>query len=129
MFIQSQQLAAGRSTNSVVTSHSRKRKADYYSTGSSGIATGIHHIISGGTTGNDVYLPSDSALTVTSSSQTDQSHVSPAHGSSNQPHLFIRPSTIKLLDGCQRSGQKVSVSHEFLRECFHTSPNPVYVYH
>ncbi|XP_045479156.1 homeodomain-interacting protein kinase 2 isoform X3 [Harmonia axyridis] len=109
MFIQSQHLVPGSSTSSVVSSHSRKRKADFYtssSSGGSGIAAGIQQIISGGTSGNDVYLPTNSAHTVTSSSQTDQNHVSPIPGSNNQQHLFIRPSTIKLLDGYQRSGQK-----------------------
>ncbi|XP_044749425.1 homeodomain-interacting protein kinase 2 isoform X2 [Coccinella septempunctata] len=108
MFIQSQQLVPGRSTNSVVSSHSRKRKADFYASSSSGsgITDGIQHIISGATSGSEVYLPSETAHTVTNSSQTNQNHVSPIPSSSNQQHLFIRPSTIKLLDGCQRSGQK-----------------------
>ncbi|KAL3267050.1 hypothetical protein HHI36_011192 [Cryptolaemus montrouzieri] len=109
MFIQSQHLVPSSSTSTGLSNHSKKRKAEHFASSSGSIAAANQHIVSAGAGGgSDAYLPShpETVHTVTSASQTDQNHASPAAGPSNQQHLFVRPSTIKLLDGYQRCGQK-----------------------
>lgn len=135
MFIQSQQLATSSNTsvNQGTTVHSKKRRSDiqHYSSqnqhhqtnGTTSNTNGdyqtqhqppnAHHPYqsnnssSQNSSSNRQQSHHEQVYTVTSSSQTDLvSHGSNSPGVGQQQQLFVRPSTIKLLDTYQRCGQK-----------------------